>query len=52
MPSEMINNAVSSARDSLSKQNGTDLLSPRQEEYQYLDLVRDILDHGEHRPDR
>ena len=22
------------------------------EEYQYLDLIRDILDHGEHRPDR
>lgn len=22
------------------------------EEYQYLDLVREILDNGEHRPDR
>lgn len=22
------------------------------EEYQYLDLVRDIMEHGEHRPDR
>lgn len=22
------------------------------EEYQYLNLIRDILDHGEHRPDR
>ncbi|KAL7620059.1 Thymidylate synthase [Parahypoxylon ruwenzoriense] len=26
--------------------------SPRHEEYQYLDLVREILDHGERRPDR
>lgn len=26
--------------------------SQRHEEYQYLDLVRDILDDGEHRPDR
>ncbi|KAF2403411.1 thymidylate synthase [Trichodelitschia bisporula] len=24
----------------------------RHEEYQYLDVIRDILDHGEHRPDR
>ena len=24
----------------------------RHEEYQYLDLVREILDEGEHRPDR
>lgn len=24
----------------------------RHEEYQYLDLVREILDSGEHRPDR
>ncbi|KAI2627594.1 thymidylate synthase [Hypoxylon sp. NC1633] len=26
--------------------------SPRHEEYQYLDLVQEILDHGERRPDR
>ncbi|KAI2779419.1 thymidylate synthase [Daldinia loculata] len=26
--------------------------SPRHEEYQYLDLVKEILDHGERRPDR
>jgi thymidylate synthase len=26
--------------------------SARHEEYQYLDLVREILDIGEHRPDR
>jgi thymidylate synthase len=25
---------------------------PRHEEYQYLDLIRQILDEGEHRPDR
>ena len=24
----------------------------RHEEYQYLDLIRDILQNGEHRPDR
>jgi thymidylate synthase len=26
--------------------------TPRHEEYQYLDLIRDILENGEHRPDR
>lgn len=26
--------------------------NPHHEEYQYLDLIRDILDNGEHRPDR
>lgn len=25
---------------------------PEHEEYQYLDLIRSILDQGEHRPDR
>ncbi|KAM0275716.1 hypothetical protein ACHAQH_007476 [Verticillium albo-atrum] len=32
-----------------AKQNAA---TARHEEYQYLDLVRDILDNGEHRPDR
>lgn len=32
-------------------QNGTDA-SKGHEEHQYLDLVREILDVGEHRPDR
>lgn len=32
------------------KQNGTSV--GRHEEHQYLDLVREILDDGEHRPDR
>lgn len=32
------------------KQNGTS--TKRHEEYQYLDLVREILEDGEHRPDR
>ena len=27
-------------------------LQPRHEEYQYLDLIRQIIDEGEHRPDR
>jgi thymidylate synthase len=25
---------------------------PRHEEYQYIDLIRELIDHGEHRPDR
>jgi len=32
-------------------QNGSSK-AKRHEEYQYLDLVQDILDNGEHRPDR
>ncbi|KFH47673.1 Thymidylate synthase-like protein [Hapsidospora chrysogenum ATCC 11550] len=32
--------------------NGTSGVSRNHEEYQYLDLVREILDDGEHRPDR
>lgn len=27
-------------------------VNPNHEEYQYLNLIRDILDNGEHRPDR
>lgn len=33
------------------KQNGS-VPTKRHEEYQYLDLVREILEEGEHRPDR
>jgi thymidylate synthase len=25
---------------------------PQHEEYQYIDLIRELIDHGEHRPDR
>lgn len=32
--------------------NGNASAAKRHEEYQYLDLVREILDSGEHRPDR
>ncbi|KAJ4308237.1 Thymidylate synthase [Neodidymelliopsis sp. IMI 364377] len=32
--------------------NGTAKADPTHEEFQYLNLIRDILDHGEHRPDR
>lgn len=32
--------------------NKSSVPSKRHEEYQYLDLVREILDDGEHRPDR
>ncbi|GJC78477.1 thymidylate synthase [Colletotrichum tofieldiae] len=34
-----------------TKQNGSSPAKPH-EEYQYLDLVREILEEGEHRPDR
>ncbi|KAI9821281.1 MAG: Thymidylate synthase [Pycnora praestabilis] len=38
---------------SSGKTNTKSLFSnPNHEEYQYLNLIRDILDHGEHRPDR
>lgn len=37
--------------DSNSKTNGLDTKSTH-EEYQYLDLIREILANGEHRPDR
>lgn len=36
--------------DSPPKQNETSI--QKHEEYQYLDLVREILEEGEHRPDR
>ncbi|KAG8170095.1 hypothetical protein KVR01_000840 [Diaporthe batatas] len=45
--SEPVANSVAEAA---VKQNGTS--AGRHEEYQYLDLVREILDDGEHRPDR
>lgn len=41
---------ANSTAEASVKQNGTS--AGRHEEYQYLDLVREILDDGEHRPDR
>jgi hypothetical protein len=41
--------------DELTKEQtlvSSDPESPIHEEYQYLNLIRDILEHGEHRPDR
>ena len=35
-----------------SKQQETARQNPEHEEYQYLDLIHDILESGEHRPDR
>ncbi|KAI1876866.1 uncharacterized protein JN550_000938 [Neoarthrinium moseri] len=35
-----------------TKQSGASAPTKRHEEYQYLDLVQEILDEGEHRPDR
>lgn len=34
------------------KQQRKKMSEQKHEEYQYLDLVREILDNGEHRPDR
>lgn len=34
------------------EQNANSTIDPKHEEYQYLHLIRDILDQGEHRPDR
>lgn len=34
------------------EQNSTARENPDHEEYQYLDLISEILEHGEHRPDR
>lgn len=42
---------VETPPESHVKHNGQAALQ-RHEENQYLDLVRDILDNGEHRPDR
>ena len=32
--------------------NAEHVVDPNHEEYQYLNLIREILEHGEHRPDR
>lgn len=46
-------NILPDPRSGLSAQ-GTAIINNalRHEEYQYLDLIRDILQNGEHRPDR
>ncbi|KAF3925073.1 hypothetical protein AA313_de0207969 [Arthrobotrys entomopaga] len=44
---------ASSSYSIAEKTSGADDSAPaRHEEYQYLDLIQYILDHGEHRPDR
>lgn len=43
-------NAAAASTEASINQNGTS--TKRHEEYQYLDLVREILEDGEHRPDR
>lgn len=49
-----INNALAS--HTLAANGASDPVEPpvdpNHEEYQYLKLIRDILDNGEHRPDR
>lgn len=41
-----------SSAQPLSTLNGSTPVQKPHEELQYLDLVREILDNGEHRPDR
>ena len=43
---------LSSTSSSTQHNGAAQPTQKRHEEYQYLDLVREILDHGEHRPDR
>lgn len=50
-PAAVETTAEMSAPENPSKQNGG-APAKRHEEYQYLDLVREILETGEHRPDR
>jgi hypothetical protein len=44
--------ATASEPTSAPTQNGNSASAKRHEEYQYLDLVKEILEDGEHRPDR
>jgi hypothetical protein len=47
-----LSSATESIQDSKEPTREPKLTTPRHEEYQYLDLIRDILENGEHRPDR
>ncbi|KAF2877587.1 thymidylate synthase/dCMP hydroxymethylase domain-containing protein [Massariosphaeria phaeospora] len=44
--------ATETATSATANPKPTTMASPAHEEYQYLNLIRDILDNGEHRPDR
>lgn len=44
--------STAAASSSSSSSPATKPTTPRHEEYQYLDLIQDILQRGEHRPDR
>lgn len=44
--------AASGAVETTPAKQNASTATKRHEEYQYLDLVREILDEGEHRPDR
>ncbi|TQN74049.1 Thymidylate synthase [Colletotrichum shisoi] len=46
-----VESAAMASPENAPKQNGS-VPNKRHEEYQYLDLVREILEEGEHRPDR
>lgn len=43
---------TSDAAENSTPNGGEKLKQSNHEEYQYLHLIRDILDFGEHRPDR
>lgn len=53
-PTEVSAPQASATQASAPQESGTTTppTQKRHEEYQYLDLVREILDEGEHRPDR
>lgn len=51
-PAAIVSDITTSPAMSASASKGTTKLTKRHEEYQYLDLIRDILQDGEHRPDR
>src|SRR3569833_816954 len=52
MAPSLTENAPISSTEPHAKTNGALSGQKRHEEYQYLDLVREILETGEHRPDR
>ncbi|CAJ2512425.1 Uu.00g054400.m01.CDS01 [Anthostomella pinea] len=52
MASESRDTHAAQTVNASANQNGTSTPAKRHEELQYLDLVQDILDNGEHRPDR
>jgi thymidylate synthase len=52
-PSNDFNASALAGREvDISTKSSAPIVDANHEEYQYLDLIREILDNGEHRPDR